>query len=118
MTIQEFIKDNNMNHKNMVFKYDYFTRNTFFSFAHIESCRRERHIIPTKTWYIEDNKLYIKCNIGKRIISFENFIKRDYPRDLETYFITEDTTLELNTTGSTLKYKGDPDTWKYDLDEV
>lgn len=70
MTLQEFIEENNMNYKNMAFCYEYYTRDTFYSFAHIESCRRKKFITPTKKFYIKDNKCHIICNLGKKNYKF------------------------------------------------
>lgn len=114
MKIEEFIEENNQNYKNMTFYYEYFTRDSFYSFSHIESCRRKKFITPTKQYTIKDGKCYIKCNEGKKTISFENFIKRDYPKGIEIILDTGKEQFTLDTFGNASK---ETDTWNYELYE-
>lgn len=114
MTIKEFIEENNMNYSNMTFYYEYYTRDSFYSFAHIDACRKKRFVTPTNEYTIKGYKCYIKCNIGKKVLKFENFKKRDYPQNIEVVLDVNGEEFRLDTFGNADK---ETNTWNYSLEE-
>ena len=114
MNFKEFIEENNHKYKNMIFHYIYHIRDFFFSFQDIENCRREKYITPTKSFEIKDDKCYVKCVEGKKVLSFNNFIKRKYPMDKEIILRFKDKEFELDTCG---RSDIEQDLWNYKLYE-
>lgn len=116
MTINEFMEDNNHRYENMIFSYDYFTKDSFMSFADIEMSRRTKFFVPTQTFYIEnDDTLFILCKESKQDIKYKDFIESEYPKDLNVMLKIDDTYVPLETYGSSDKNKK---LWIYNLEEL